>query len=155
MTATHSYKPTTPSVETGASRHSPLTFTFGKCLRYFTCLSLTVSGVVFAGDTEYPVRFFASKGAIVASAKAAFAGASVQELEVAKKNVAVLYRYASGTFSSDAAIYREENGSWRLLAYYAPVLNDSIEASAEESSVVLKSYTKKRILLTVSVAPEK
>jgi hypothetical protein len=110
--------------------------------------------VALAHAEAYPAQSFPSKDAAVASATKAFAGGSFQELDVAKKKVLVLYRYASGAFSSDAAIYYESKGHWQLITYYAPILNDSIEASAEGSRVVLKAHQKKQVLLTVSVAPE-
>jgi|ERR1035437_1617172 hypothetical protein len=102
---------------------------------------------------NYPPSSFPSREAAVSSAKKAFAGGAFDELDVAHKKVLVLYRYASGAFCSDAAIYVEEKGSWFLLAYYAPVLNDSIEASINGKSVVLKAFQKKQVLLTVSVSP--
>jgi hypothetical protein len=117
--------------------------------------ALIIAVAAFSRADDRPARLFPNKEALFASAKAAFAGGSVQELEVEKKKVAVLYCYASGAFSSDAAIYLEEKGAWRLVAYYAPVLNDSIEAFVDGRTVVLKAHQKKQILLTVSVVPEK
>jgi hypothetical protein len=106
---------------------------------------------------SYPPTFFAGREEALASAKNAFAGGSFQELEVAQRKVLVLYHYASGAFSCDAAIYLEAGGGWRLLAYYAhgSILNDSIQAVSEGDSVVLRTYQKNEILLTVAVAPRK
>ena len=102
---------------------------------------------------EYPPSFFTTKDAAVSSAEKAFAGGGHQEMLVGKKKVLVLYHYASGIISTDAAIYVESSGSWRLIAYYAPILNDSIVASVDGDVVVLRAPRKKQLLLTVSVAP--
>jgi hypothetical protein len=103
---------------------------------------------------DYAPRYFPNKEAAITSAERAFAGGSYQDLAVGKKKVLVLFHYASGAFSSDAAIYVEEKASWHLVAYYAPLLNDSIEASAKDYTVVLKASHTKQVLLTVAIAPE-
>jgi hypothetical protein len=77
--------------------------------------------------------------------------APAKELVAGKKRVLVLYHCASGDFSSDAAIYVEYKAVWRLVAYYAPLLNDSIEASAKDSTVVLKASQRKEVLFTVAI----
>jgi hypothetical protein len=102
---------------------------------------------------SYPIPFFASKEEAITSAEKSFAGGSFQELDVAGRKVLVLYHYASGAFSSDAAIYLKNNENWRLVSYYNSILNDSIEASAEDGVVVLRAHQTKQVLLTVSVTP--
>ena len=106
-------------------------------------------------SANYPPSSFSSRQDAISSVQKAFAGGSFKELDVANKKVLVLYHYASGAFTSDAAIYVEAQGTWRLLAYYAPLFNDNIEASCEGDSVVLKAFQKKQVLLTVFVNPEK
>jgi hypothetical protein len=125
-------------------------------MKWLLFIALVCSAMAQVPRSEnYPPSYFSSREEAISSVKKAFAGGSFQELDVANKKVVVLFHYASGAFSSDAAVYVEERGAWRLLAYYAPILNDSIDASSEGDLVVLRAFQNKQVLLTVSANPKK
>jgi hypothetical protein len=102
---------------------------------------------------EYPPSYFESKEVAIKSTETAFAGGSFQELAVGTQKVLVLYHYASGAFSSDAAIYREEKSRWILVAYFAPKINEGIQAQVQGSNIVLLAEHKKVELLSVLIEP--
>jgi hypothetical protein len=104
----------------------------------------------------YPPRSFPSKEAAVALVKRAYG--SYDEFEVSGTSVLVLHRHGFGVDWSDAAIYFHAYPDWRLIAYYGPItyygLHDSIDASTQGNSVILKSHNKRQVLLAVSIPPD-
>ena len=120
-------------------------------------LLLVLSLVAVAKAEPWPARYYEAKEALVREAKNGFGGGRVQELTVAGRNVIVGCHYGSGT-GAVAGIYVETKGvkpAWTLLAYYARVPLESIEAVIEGNEVVLRNARTKAKLMGVVVEAEK
>ncbi len=96
-----------------------------------------------------PPRYFKAKADVTTFATNAFAGGASQEITCQGIESIVVYRYGSGVFGCDAAVYMKVDSGWRLHAYLSMHAKDSITASCTEEGLVLSEHRSGKELLTI------